>query len=472
MALTEQLAHVIAETTYEHLPAAAVVQAKRALLDTIGVTLAGHHEEAGQIITAWVKETGGSQAATVLGTSVHTTPALAALANGTLGHALDFDDVTRHMRGHPSVPVAPVVLALGEVGQVSGAEVVVAFVLGIEVEAKLGKAMTSALPRRGWHPTATIGALGAAAAAAKILHLSEHQTQLALGIAASKASGLRQNFGTMTKPLHAGEAARTGVEAAQLAQRGFTADRHILESRFGFFNTFVGEGEFTLDLVLQDFGAPYEIVSPGIGVKPYPSCRQTHRAIDAMLHLVHTYHLQPDDVSEIVCQTSARLQDFLIHHRPQSGLEGKFSMEYCMAAALLHGQMGLAQFSDASVQDPRAQALLRQVRFEHPDQDAADWETPMPDIIKVVLRDGRHLHQRVDIPKGDPALPLSWEALVAKFQDCAARILTPEQIQNAIHHLSHLEELPTLQPLIHSITRDGAAGEPPPHGRQENTGGA
>ena len=452
MALTEQVAHLIAETTYEQLPAEAVTQAKRALLDTLGVTLAGHQETAGQIITAWIKEHGGNQEAAVLGTTLSTTPALAALANGTLGHALDFDDVTFHLRGHPSVPVAPVVFALGEALGASGTDVITAFVLGVEVEAKIGKAMTSALPRRGWHPTAVIGTLGAAAAAAKLLDLSETQTCMALGIAASKTGGLRQNFGTMTKPLHAGEAARHGLEAAQLAERGFTADTAILENRFGFFNTFVGAGEFDLDVVLQDFGAPYEIVSPGIGVKPYPACRQTHRAIDAMLELVHTHHLQPDDVREVVCQTSARLRDFLIYHQPQSGLEGKFSMEYCMAAALLHGQMGLAQFSDASVQDARAQALLRQVRFEHPDEDAVDWEAAIPDVVTVVLRDGTRVQQRVDIPKGDPALPLSWDELVAKFQDCATHVLTAAQVQEAVHHITHLDQLPTLQPLISALT--------------------
>jgi 2-methylcitrate dehydratase PrpD len=151
------------------------------------------------------------------------------------------------------------------------------------------------------------------------------------------------------------------------------------------------------------------------------------------------------------------MQDFLMHHRPQSGLEGKFSLEYCMAAALLHGQMGLAQFSDKSVRDPRAQALLQRVRFEHPDAGAADWDAKVPDIVNVVLRDGRRLQQRVDVPKGDPALPLSWEALVAKFQDCAAGVLVPEQVHEAVQHIAHLEELPTLQPLMANLTRTNGA---------------
>ncbi len=452
MAITEQLAHLIAETTYAQLPANAVTQAKRALLDTIGVTLAGHGEEAGRLITAWVEDVGGCQEAAVLGTTLYTSPGLAALANGTLGHALDFDDVTEHLRGHPSVPVTPVVLALGEAMGASGAEVITAFVVGVEVEAKIGKAMTSAHPRRGWHPTATIGPLGATAAAANLLGLTPAQVRMALGIAASKAAGLRQNFGTMTKPLHAGEAARSGVEAAQLAQRGFTADPQILEGRFGFFNTFVGSGEFVLGKVLQDFGAPYEIVSPGIGVKPYPACRQTHRAIDAMLDLVHTYQLLPDEVSEIVCETSARLLDFLMYPHPRTGLEGKFSMEYCIAAALVHGQMGLAQFTDTSVQDMRVQDLLRRVRLTHPDQDHPDWDTMCPDVVEVVLHDGRRFQQRVDLPKGDPALPLTWEELVAKFRDCAAVVLPLETVQEAVQHIAHLEEFPTLQPLMASLT--------------------
>jgi 2-methylcitrate dehydratase PrpD len=153
----------------------------------------------------------------------------------------------------------------------------------------------------------------------------------------------------------------TEWKAAQLAQRGFAADPHILDGRFSFFNVFVGEGEFVPETVTKDFGAPYEIITPGIGVKPYPACRAAHRAIDAMLHLVHMYHLQPNDVSEIICNTSARMRDFLVHHQPQTGLAGKFNMEYCLAAALLHGKLGLRQFSDASVQDPHAQALMQRV---------------------------------------------------------------------------------------------------------------
>jgi 2-methylcitrate dehydratase PrpD len=214
----------------------------------------------------------------------------------------------------------------------------------------------------------------------------------------------------------------------------------------------VGEGEFVPETVVQDFGAPYEIITPGIGVKPYPACRQAHRAIDAMLHLVHMYHLQPDDVSEIICHISARMRDFLVHHQPQTGLAGKFSMEYCLAAALLHGKLGLAQFSDASVRDPRAQALMQRVRLTHPDQDKPNWDTPVPDVVEVVLHSGARQHQRIEVPKGDPDQPLTWAELVAKFQDCAATVLPDGQIEEAMQHIARLEELPTLKPLMASLT--------------------
>jgi 2-methylcitrate dehydratase PrpD len=171
-----------------------------------------------------------------------------------------------------------------------------------------------------------------------------------------------------------------------------------------------------------------------------------------MLHLVHMYHLQPNDVSEIICNTSARMRDFLVHHQPQTGLAGKFSMEYCLAAALLHGKLGLAQFSDASVRDPHAQALMQRVRLTHPDQDKVNWDRPVPDVVEVVLHSGARWHQRIEVPKGDPDQPLTWAELVAKFQDCAATVLPDGQIEKATQDIAHLEELPTLKPLMASLT--------------------
>ncbi len=451
MDVTERLAHLIAETTYATIPADAREQGKRALLDTIGVTLAGREEESTQIITAWVEESGANPVATVLGSSIATSPALAALANGTMGHALDFDDVTFHLRGHPSVPITPVVLALGEATGATGADVLTAFITGVEVESKVGKAMTVAHVGHGWHPTAVVGTLGAAAAASKLLGLNHDQTQMALGIAASKAAGLRKNFGTMTKPLHGGEAARAGIEAAEWAQRGFTADRHIFDERFSYFEVFAGANEFDAELMIRDFGAPYEVVSPGIGVKPYPACRQMHRSIDAMLELVETHAFKAEEIEEIVCETSERALAFLVHHRPSTGLEGKFSMEYAMAAAVLHGQMGLAQFSDASVQDPQAQELLQRVRYDHPDAGQNDFESTLPDIVRVSLRDGRQLHQRVDIPKGDPKLPMTWDELVLKFRDCVATVVTDAQGEAAVAQIAGFETLPNLQPLMANL---------------------
>ena len=201
--------------------------------------------------------------------------------------------------------------------------------------------------------------------------------------------------------------------------------------------------------MIKDFGAPYEIITPGIGVKPYPACRAAHRAIDAMLHLVHMYHLQPNDVSEIICNTSARMRDFLVHHQPQTGLAGSLAWSTvwlrrsCTASwAWRNSRMSACKIT---------RALMQRVRLTHPDQDKVNWDRPVPDVVEVVLHSGARWHQRIEVPKGDPDQPLTWAELVAKFQDCAATVL-PRADREATQHIAHLEELPTLKPLMASLT--------------------
>ena len=232
-----------------------------------------------------VREQGGSTEASVFGHGFGAPAGEAALVNGTSAHALDFDDVNMSMRGHPSVPLLPAVLALGEKIGSSGRELIDAFVLGFEVECKLGRVIGAAHYALGWHATSTLGTLGAAAACARLLRLDMERTQIALGIAASLASGVRQNFGTMTKPLHAGWAARNGVIAATLADRGFTADSAAIEGESGLLHAASGGARLN-SRALASLGDPWEIVSPGIGVKLYPCCYATHRAIDAALEIV------------------------------------------------------------------------------------------------------------------------------------------------------------------------------------------
>lgn len=451
MHTTQHLAAFVQQTHYEALPAVAVERAKQAIIDTIGTTLAGATDPAGDILTRYVTQLGGLPQASILGKGVRTSAPQAALVNGTMAHAYDYDDVNWSMSGHPSVPLLPAILAVGEAQGVSGRALLTAYILGFEVETKIGRGINPLHYQLGWHATATLGVLGAAAAVAKLLALSTEQTAMALGMAASMASGLRQNFGTMTKPFHPGHAAMNGVMAATLAHMGFTADSHILEAPFGFAQLFTGTGDYQLARMTEALGTPYDIVAPGIVVKQYPCCAFTHRALDGMLALVEKHQLHAPDVEAVECVLSQLASDVLIHPRPHTGLEGKFSLEYCLAAAILDKQAGLEQFTDAMVQRPQAQALLQRVRrATHPlsAQQAGSNGEELPVIVTVKLSDGRQYSQQVEVPKGHPDNPLSEAALHAKFRTCAGLVLPPARVEQALEALVHLEQQESIVPCM------------------------
>ncbi|MBI2914175.1 MAG: MmgE/PrpD family protein [Chloroflexi bacterium] len=440
MNIGERLAGFVAETRPEGIPSEARVQARRAVLDTLGVTLAGCAEPGSRIVAEWVREQGGAGESSVLGQGFRAPATEAALANGASGHALDYDDVNMSMRGHPSVPLLPAALAVGEKLGSSGRELVEAFVLGFEVEAKLGRVIGGPHYALGWHATSTFGSVGAAAACARLLKLDAERTQAALGIAASLASGLRQNFGTMTKPLHAGWAARNGVLAASLAGRGFTADAQALDGPNGFLRAASGGANIDPAKAAEGLGDPWEIVSPGIGVKLYPCCYATHRALDAALELQEMRRLDPSTIEKVRAKVSRGTLMPLIRARPESGLQGKFSLEYCLAAALLDGQVVLSSFSDEAVRRPEAQDLLSRVEAAEDKQEAA---FPIGGFaeISALTRSGEEYTVRVEMPKGDPRRPLTWDELAAKFRDCAAAVLPPAAIEQGIAAIDALEEL-------------------------------
>jgi 2-methylcitrate dehydratase PrpD len=438
MEMTERLATFVEETRFETLPAEVVTAAKRAILDTLGVTIAGVEEKGSRILLSSLAPGTGADAVTVFGTSLRTTPPEAALANGTLGHALDFDDVNVSMRGHPSIPVVAAVLALGEQVGSSGRDALTGFVLGFEVECKLGRAVGPSSYFRGWHATSVLGAMGATAACARLLGLDVERTRNAFGIAASMASGSRQNFGTMTKPLHAGLAGRAGVEAAGLASRGFTADREIVEAPLGFGALFSPSGDWQPDR-LGDLGKPWDLVQPGIHVKKYPCCHMTHRALDATLSVTGGQPHAASEIDRIEVRVPAGLTSALIHPRPTTGLEGKFSMEYCVAAAILDGGVGLRSFEDVEVRRPSAQELLRKVRVIDVPWSGSGSLPPV--CVSVRLRDGRLWEAEVTRERGDPQDPLSWEELVEKYRDCASRVLPEAQVDRSIELLARFEEI-------------------------------
>lgn len=449
METTEQIAQFVVQTGYADIPGEVVAVAKKAILDGLGVMVAGSTEPAGKIIAEHVKELGGAPQAGVIAQGFRTSVVQAALANGTTAHALDYDDVLAPMTGHPTVVVLPVVLALGEMHHRTGGNVLEAYIVGVEVAARIGSGIGRRHYAVGWHSTATLGTLGAAAAAAKMLGLGITETRIALGIAASEAGGLRQNFGTMTKPFHAGNAARNGIVAAMLAQTGFTADDSIIESSLGFCAILGGEGQYNLALMTKNLGNPFAIVKPGLEMKPYPCCRFTHRCIDAILQIIAEHHPAAEEVTEVECQTSPSLPQILIHHRPRTSLEGKFSMEYCLARALLDGKIGIGQFAEEKILEPTVQELLQRVRYVH--QEGTETER-RSEVVTVRLKNGREYSHEVFIANGAPENPMTMAELTAKYRDCASLVFSSEVVERSLQMVNQLEEVRDIAKLAHLLT--------------------
>ncbi len=451
MGTTERLAQFIIETGYEDIPPATRHAAKRAMLDTLGVMMAGSEEPAGKIITSFVSSIGGKPRAGVVGAGFRTSSPNAALANGTMGHALDYDDFCRWANeGHPSVVLLPCVLALGEDFGASGKRLVEAFILGFEVIGRL--AVSGINPRAiGFHPTAIFGTMGAAAAAAKVIGLGVEQTRMVLGFAASHASGIGRNRGTMTKSYHAGNAARSGVTAALLMKEGFTAAADLIEGSRGFSNAFAGGAEWDDSKITNNLGDSYFISSPGVIVKKYPTCAFTHRCIDAILQLSDTYQISADDVAEVECQTGTMTGDILTYNDPVTYLEGKFSMPFCMAIALLERKVGLLQVTNEKVNDPRTKQLMKQVRLCPGGEPVA-----ASDVVKVRLRDGKEYSLGIDKVRGHPELPLTDEELISKYRDCAAIILPQDEVEQVLGLMLNLEQLQQTSELMDIISKNKA----------------
>lgn len=443
MNVTADLAAFVAGLHVSDLPDAVRDQARRAFLDTIAVTLAGVPEPCAQIAARFARGLGAAPEATVIGHSFRTVATEAAFANGTAAHALDFDDVSEAMMGHPSAPLVPAVLAAGERVGATGAEAIVAYVAGFEVQARLGRILGPTHYARGWHPTATLGTLGATAAAARLFGLDQRATQMALGIATSLAAGCRQQFGTMTKPLHAGFAARNGVNAALLAADGMTADASAIEGPLGLARLYSDGAD--LERGMKDLGETWTLLRPGIGVKKFPCCYATHCAVDAALELRRAHGSRVADARSVDVVVPAGALAPLIHHRPSTGLEGKFSMAYCVATALIDGDVRLDTFRDDAVARPVVRAFMNRITVrEEPRREGvatAFYAEVTLDLEPASVR------AFVDIPRGDARKPLTLEELEAKFRDCA-RCLPEAGRERALQLVARLEDLPRLSDLV------------------------
>ena len=409
------------------VPPEASARAATALKDTIGVMLAGVGEPAARIAQAMASEDGVGTCR-VLGTSLQTSPELAALANGVSAHSLDYDDMCFVSLAHPSCALVPAILATGELVHARSSALLDAYVIGFELECRLGNVMN---PRhyhqRGWHCTSSIGTVGAAAAAARMLGLGAQATQHALGIAASSACGLKENIGSMVKPLHAGMAARNGVMAARLAQRGFTASPHAIDGPQGYLVAMDSERD-SLDAAVGDLGIRWEILHSGVTVKLYPSCAATHPPLDALIAMKRREQITADQVRAIDVEVDSMTPRLLIHPDPVTGLEAKFSMPFCAAAAIVYDRIGIDTFDVDHIRNPTVQALMKHVTLRA--NEEFDKGAPLARArVSVYLREERVVSQAVDGARGYPGR-LTNEELATKFAGCATRTLS-ESAANA-----------------------------------------
>ena len=448
--LTDSVAGFVVDTRPADVPADVAHLGKRSVLDGIGLALAGAASECGHIAQKYLAnlDIESNKGSTVIGSGLRLPARFAAFANGLAIHADDYDDTqlavakdrVYGLLTHPTAPALPPALALAERDRRSGADLMLAYQVGVEVECKVAEAIMPRHYQHGFHSTATCGSIGAAAAAAKLLGLNRETTRRALSIGATQAGGLRENFGTMTKPFHAGRAAENGVVAAEIAALGFTASPNGLEADRGFFRA--AGGGFDAAAIDRKLGSPWTFHSPGVSIKPHPSGSLTHPGMAVMIDLIRKNDIKPGQVKRVAVGTNHNMPNALIHHRPKNELQAKFSMEFCMAILLLERKGGLEQFTDDVVNRADVQDMIGKVDFAvHPEAEAAGFDK-MTTLIEIALTDGRVVKGQADFGKGSPANPMTDDELSEKFRQCAEWGKMPkERTATVLDMLWHVEAL-------------------------------
>jgi 2-methylcitrate dehydratase PrpD len=457
--LTKYVGTFVVQTKYENIPADVIELGKKSILDGLGLALAGSRAESGPISRKYIEQAGACLGkATVIGTTQKTAPQFAALVNGISIHADDFDDTqlaaakdrVYGLLMHPTVPVLPAAFALAEQRTVSGKEWMLAYHLGVEVECKIAEAIAPRHYQDGFHTTGTCGPFGSAAACAKLLQFDLSETLIAFGLAASNSGGLRENFGTMTKPYQAGHAAQSGLVSAEFVALGWTAAEQILEADRGFFHA--AGGSFDPSAIMNRLGDPWTFASPGVSLKPYPSGSLTHPAMTELARLIAANNIQASQVEKVDIGANHNMTTTLLHHDPKTGLEAKFSMEFCLAILLIERKAGLGQFSDKVVQRPDVQAMMRRINFYvDPEAESAGFDK-MTSLLKITLKDGKVITGRAAFGKGSPSDPMTFDEAASKFRGCAEYVDWPEakteRIIAFVRTMETLADMAALTPLL------------------------
>ena len=456
--LTAQVAEFAVKTQLSDIPGETIELGKKSLLDGLGLALSGSKAETAAPIQKYVSSFGFSGGgASVLGSSLKLPPRFAAFANGVAIHVDDFDDTqlaaskdrVYGLLVHPTVCVLPAALATAEVSHKSGKDLLVAYQVGVEVECKIAEAISPRHYDDGFHSTGTIGVFGSAASCARLRGLDAVHTARAFAIAASQSAGLRENFGTMMKPFQAGHATESGVVAADFAALGWTGAEEILEAQRGFFHAY--GGVYNPAFIVDKLGKPWTFQNPGVSIKPFPSGSLTHPGMSEMLRLIRANSIKAADVEKVDVGTSRNMPNALIHHHPTTGLQAKFSMEFCMAILLLYGKADQTIYTDAVANRPEVKNMVERVHFYADAEAEKAGYDKMTTIIRITLKDGRTVSGRADFGKGSPADPMSYDEVAEKFHGCAAFAEWPSskatQIVETVRKLETLADVRMLTAL-------------------------
>ncbi|HEX2826484.1 MAG TPA: MmgE/PrpD family protein [Burkholderiales bacterium] len=445
--LTEQLVDAILGVRYETLPKEAIDMAKAVTLDGLAVTLAGSTEPlgVGRISIEYVKAMGGAPQASVIAGGFKTSMQEAAYANGTMAHALDYDN-TWYPLNHPTSPTLPAILAVAENEGLSGRKVIEAIAVAFEMQGRLRLAATGMETGSGFHKPGMTGTFGATAGVARALDLDKRRTLMALGLAGSRAGSISINTGTMTKSSHSGHAARMGVECAVLAKMGWTASADVFGPK-GFFDTFLG-GRAEPPLLVEGFASPLRMVDPGVGFKKHPSNYFTHRGIDAALALREEDGIDPRAIDSV--EVIFPRFDYVNRPAPETGLDGKFSVQYTTAVALLDGEVTVDSFTNERRFAADVQALLPRVALKVDDAIPNDFDR-MHVIVSVTLKDGARHSKRVDRLSGWIGAPLTREQRLKKYYSCVRRVIEPKAADRVVELVEKLDELADVREIMEIV---------------------
>jgi 2-methylcitrate dehydratase PrpD len=418
------------------------------LLDYMAVTLAGSDEPCTEI-AAKVLGSGSVGKSLIFGKADRMNALDAALVNGTAAHAHDFDDMNNSLGGHPAAVLLPAIFAVGEEIGASGAALLHAYTVGFETQARIGKGVHLHHYEKGWHPTSTLGTFGATAACCALLKLNVDQTEKAMAIAASFASGIKSNFGTMVKPLHAGLACRNGVMAARFAEAGFDGSPEAFEHSQGFFEVYNGAGTYDIDKIFDGFGDPLDILDPGIAVKQYPCCGSTHSSADAAITMYNRDSVPLDQIKHVDVWTHPRRLKHTNRPDPQGVLDAKFSVQYVVSRCLLEGRVILDHFEEGAYNDPTVRSLMNKLdAAPHPDMDPASYDHFGAEI-RIEKTDGTMVTERVKVSRGrTTADPIPAEKMKAKFDACAARVMSADQANAVYAAIQGIQTCPDIREFV------------------------